>query len=47
MARWYAAKEASKILRKKGKSLATIPADGKTSNGNERWSKERLEEVCK
>jgi len=44
MKKWYTAKEAAKILRKKGKSLVTVPADGRTSNGNKRWSKEQLGE---
>ena len=44
MKKWYTVKEAAKVLRKKGESLVTIPADGKTSNGNKRWSKEQLGE---
>ncbi len=45
MKKWLTRKEAAKYLRKKGKSLVTIPADGKTSNGNKRWSKKLLEKV--
>jgi len=42
--KWLTAKEAAKVLKKKGKSLATVPADGKTSNGNKRWTVKKLEE---
>jgi len=40
---WYTEREAAEALRKKGKVL-TVPADGKTSNGNKRWSKKLLGE---
>jgi len=41
---WYTEKEAAKELRKKGKVL-TVLADGKTSNGNKRWSKKLLKKL--
>ena len=41
---WYTEKEAAKALRKKGKAL-TVPPDGRTSNGNNRWSRQRLSEA--
>jgi len=40
--KWLSEKEATEYLRKRGK-LLTVPADGKTGNGNKRWSKERLD----
>lgn len=41
---WLTEREAAKALRKKGKAL-TILADGKTSNGNKRWSKKLLKKL--
>ena len=45
MKKWLTAKEAAEVLKKKKKSLVTVPADGKTSNGNKRWSKEELDKT--
>ncbi len=41
--KWLTRRKAAEVQRKKGKILP--PADGKTSNGNKRWSREELDKT--